>query len=150
VQKETDKADAISILARLEVALEEKINHIFELDRVLGQQILAVQQEMETEKTARDRIIQDLVGKLDAANRETGAAHQLAAGFARDLEQVRLQVQNTEANLANTNATLAAIRLELAATVMARDDRIREIADLQNTLSWRLTAPFRKIRRLFS
>src|SRR6187551_62717 len=43
LQKETDKADAISILGQAEHALEHKINYIVELDRVLNEKLAAAQ-----------------------------------------------------------------------------------------------------------
>ena len=88
LQKETDKADAISILGQAEHALEGKINYIVELDRVLNEKLTAARQAATAaapEITARDQIIQDLVQKLDLANREIGATHTLAGNYARDL-----------------------------------------------------------------
>lgn len=106
LQKETDKADAISILGQAEHALEGKINYIVELDRVLNEHLAAARAETAAAKAGsdeRDRIIQDLVQKLDAANRETGAAHALAGNYARDLAlaqealaRVRLKLEALE------------------------------------------------------
>jgi chromosome segregation ATPase len=96
LQKETDKADAISILGQAEHALESKINYIVELDRVLNEKLAAAQQAAAAggpEIAARDRIIQDLVEKLDKANREIGATHAMAGNYARDLAQAQETVQ---------------------------------------------------------
>lgn len=92
LQKETDKADAVSILGQAEHALEGKINYIVELDRVLNEKISAAQAALTVAQTGigdRDKIIQDLVQKLDAANREIGATHALAGGYARDLSHAQ-------------------------------------------------------------
>ncbi len=92
LQKETDKADAISILGQAEHALEGKINYIVELDRVLNEKLAAAQNAATAaapEIAARDQIIQDLVQKLDLANREIGATHALAGNYARDLAQAQ-------------------------------------------------------------
>lgn len=88
LQKETDKADAVSILGQAEHALEGKINYIVELDRVLNERLAGLRTELAAAQTGiadRDRIIQDLVQKLDTANRELGAAHAMAGNYLRDL-----------------------------------------------------------------
>ena len=88
LQKETDKADAVSILGQAEHALEGKINYIVELDRVLNERLAGLRAELAAAQTGiadRDRIIQDLVQKLDTANRELGAAHAMAGNYLRDL-----------------------------------------------------------------
>jgi len=153
MRKETEKTDALAILTRLEQVLEDKLNHIVELDRGLNEKIATLQEKLvaETgEKTARDQIINDLVQKLDAANREIGTVHTLAGNYARDLEQVRAQLQRTAAELAETQAGLAATQQHLASTTAARDALDREVTGMRAALSWRLTAPFRALRRLFS
>jgi hypothetical protein len=110
LQKETDKADAISLLGQAELVLEGKINYIFELDRVLNAQIADLRQSLAGAETshaalaaqlaaaqaahaadreARDAIAQDLVKKLDEANRALGAAHELAGRYAREAAEAR-------------------------------------------------------------
>lgn len=92
LQKETDKADAVSILGQAEHALEGKINYIVELDRLLNERLAALAATAtaaEAGNAERDRIIQDLVHKLDLANREAGAAHGLASNYARDLSHAQ-------------------------------------------------------------
>ena len=153
MRKETDKADAISILAELEHVLEDKINNIVELDRVLNEQITALKEKVAAgtaEKTARDQIINDLVLKLDAANKETGAAHTLAGNYSRDLAQAQAQLQRATTDLTETQTNLTATRQDLARTAAARDALDREVTGMRSALSWRLTAPFRALRRLFS
>jgi chromosome segregation ATPase len=164
LQKETDKADAVSILGQIEHVLEEKITYNFELDRMLNEKIAALQAGLAAQKTTHDQITQDLVQKLDAANREIGATHTMAAGYARDLAQTREQLQRTvqdlataRAQLADTQATLAQTRQDLGdtqaaqrATEDARAALAREIAAMRASFSWRLTAPLRALRRLLS
>lgn len=153
MRKETEKADAVSILAELELALEAKITHIVQLDQELNRQIAELKRQLagETaEKQARDGIIQDLVQKLDAANREIGTAHTLAGNYARDLARTREDLQRVTAGLGDTKAELAAVRQELAATAAARAALERQLGDMQATLSWRLTKPLRALRRMFS
>jgi chromosome segregation ATPase len=150
MQKETDKADAISILGQLEHHLEEKVNYIMELDRVLNARITAGEQALAAEKAARESVTQDLVGKLDTANREIGAAHELAAGFARDLAETKARLQTTTDELASCRQQLQATTQQLHATAEARSALDREISTMRRTLSWRLTKPFRSLRRLFS
>ena len=95
LQKETDKADAVSILGQAEHALESKINYIVELDRVLNEKIAAAcAGSGSAEIAARDQIIQDLVQKLDAANREIGATHTMAGNYARDLAHAQEALQH--------------------------------------------------------
>ena len=162
LQKETDKADAVSILGQVEHVLEEKINYIFELDRVLNERIAALKSEQAAQQTAHDRTTQDLVQRIDAANREIGATHTMAAGLARDLAQAREQLQRTEEDLAATRAqfattqtTLVQMRQELGgsqaaqrATEDARAALAREIAAMRASFSWKLTRPLRALRRL--
>ncbi|MDB6170206.1 MAG: hypothetical protein JWM88_3070 [Verrucomicrobia bacterium] len=103
LQKETDKADAISILGQAEHALESKINYIVELDRVLNEKLAAARQAAAagaTEIAARDQIIADLVTKLDQANREIGATHAMAGNHARDLAHAQEDVKQLTARLA--------------------------------------------------
>jgi chromosome segregation ATPase len=164
LQKETDKADAVSILGQVEHVLEEKINYIFALDRVLNEKIAGLQAGLAAQKATHDQITQDLVQKLDAANREIGATHTMAAGYARDLAQTREQLQRAEqdlttvrAQLTSTQATLAQTRQELRdtqtaqrTTEEARAALAREIATMRVSFSWKLTAPLRALRRLLS
>ena len=164
LQKETDKADAVSILGQVEHVLEEKINYIFALDRVLNEKIAGLQAGLAAQKATHDQITQDLVQKLDAANREIGATHTMAAGYARDLAQTREQLQRAEqdlttvrAQLTSTQATLAQTRQELRdtqtaqrTTEEARAALAREIATMRASFSWKLTAPLRALRRLLS
>lgn len=103
LQKETDKADAVSILGQAEHALEAKINYIVELDRVLNEKLaaaLARSSAAAPEIAARDQIIQDLVQKLDLANREIGATHAMAGNYARDLSHAQEALKRAEAKLA--------------------------------------------------
>ena len=162
LQKETDKADAVSILGQVEHVLEEKINYIFELDRVLNEKITALQAGRAAQEAAHGQITRDLVQKLDAANREIGATHTLAAGYARDLAQTREQLQRAEqdlvavrAQLASTQATLTQTRQELGGsqeahrtTEAARAGLAREIGAMRASFSWKLTRPLRALRRL--
>ena len=120
LQKETEKADAVSILGRVEHVLEEKINSLFELDRVLNERIAALQAALVAQKAAHDQIAQDLGQKLDAARRDLSAAQTMAAGYARDLTQTRDQLQRAE-------QALTAVRA---------------------SFSWKLTSPLRALRRL--
>ncbi|MBI2497635.1 MAG: hypothetical protein HYV75_06890 [Opitutae bacterium] len=158
--KETEKADAISILAELELALEAKITHIVALDQELNRQITVLKGQLagETaEKHARDKVIEDLVQKLDAANREIGSVHKLAGDYARDLAQAREQVQHlngeltaTQATLAGTQSMLTETRQQLAETAAARAALEHRVSGMEATLSWRLTKPFRALRRMLS
>ena len=164
LQKETDKADAVSILGQVEHVLEEKINYIFALDRVLNEKIAGLQAGLAAQKATHDQITQDLVQKLDAANREIGATHTMAAGYARDLAQTQEQLQRAEqdlttarSQLASTQATLVQVRQELAVTQSAqrateegRAGLAHEIATMRASFSWKLTRPLRALRRLLS
>ena len=152
MRKETEKIDALSILTRLEGVLEDKINHHVEREHGLNQKIATLQDKLAAEtgeKTARDQIINDLVQKLDAANREIGTVHTLAGDYARDLAQARAQLQRTATELTATQTSLAATQQDLASTTAARDALDREVTGMRAALTWRLTAPFRALRRLF-
>lgn len=142
LQKETDRFDALSLLGQLEHALEHKVNYIMDLDRALNARIAEVQQQLAAAEASAARTIADLVGRLDAANRELGSIHTLAAGYARDLAGARDELQRTAAQRDASIRDLAATREQLAAAVA-------EIGALRASLSWRLTRPFRALRRLF-
>ena len=61
--KETEKADLVSLLAQLELALEAKITHLVELDRELNRRLAEAEARAgaeSAEKEARDGIIRDL------------------------------------------------------------------------------------------
>jgi chromosome segregation ATPase len=153
MRKETEKADAVSILAELELALEAKITYLVRLDADLNRQLAELRRQLAgetSEKQARDTIIQDLVQKLDAANRELGAAHTLAGGYARDLAQARETLARVSGELAEHQGTLATTRQQLAETTAARDALAAKVRAMEATLSWRLTKPFRALRRMFS
>jgi hypothetical protein len=166
LQKETDKADAISILGQVELVLEGKINYIIELDRVLNAKLASVQREFsaaqlshEQDRAARDKIAQDLVAKLDEANRALGAAHAMAGNYARDasetgeklqaaLRQIAtLQGQLTAATaLANNlQQTLTTTQNQFAGCEAARTSAERRLAEIYDSFAWKITAPFRAL-----
>ncbi|HYC70233.1 MAG TPA: hypothetical protein VEB66_03440 [Opitutaceae bacterium] len=143
LQKETEKADAVSLLGQFEHALEQKVDHIVELDRALNARIRAAEAALAQAQAAHDRIAEDLVQRLDAANREIGRTHELAAGFARDLAGVRDELQRSAAALDET-------RRSLADTESSRAALARELAAVRASWSWRLTRPLRALGRIFS
>lgn len=143
LQKETEKADAISLLGQFEHALEGKVDHIVELDRVLNERIRAAETALAEAQAAHERITQDLVQRLDNANREIGRTHELAAGFARDLAGAREQLEQMKTTLEET-------RRKLAATESARAALEQELAAMRRSWSWRLTRPLRALRRTLS
>lgn len=137
LEKETDRLDAIAILGRVELVLEQKIDYIVQLDQALNARIgeltkeleqargLVAQQaaeitricaERDREYAARDAIIQDHVTRLDLANQEIGRAHNLAGGFARDLAHTRDALSGEQSAQQRTNAELAAVRAQLEST----------------------------------
>jgi chromosome segregation ATPase len=171
LRKDTEKTDALALLGKTSQVLEEKLAYILELDRVLNLKITELQRALgaeTTEKHARDRIIEDLVAKLDAANREIGATHTLAGNYARELAQTREQRQQDQnafaessraqaellaqrqAALEKTETDLRQTQQALATTTAALRAAEEQAAAMRATLSWRLTSPFRKLRRLFS
>jgi chromosome segregation ATPase len=147
--KETDKADAVSILGELEHQLELKVNYIFDLDRELNRQISGLRTQLANETASRDATIKDLVARLDAANREIGATHELAAKYARELSDSRERVAQTLADLTVTRTELDATNQRLRVTEAARAALDREATAMRRSWSWRLTRPFRAVRALF-
>ncbi len=169
LEKETDKADAIAILARVELVLEQKIDYITELDRALNAQIADLRARLasaENESKARDTIIQDLVAKLDAANQEISRMHGVAGDYARDLNltrealaresaelaRTRTELAARSATLAQTSDDLAATRARLADTERTLADRDADLAHERRRLNqifasalWRLGRPWRAL-----
>jgi len=155
--KETEKIDLTSLLGDLERRLEEKLNALQELDRGLNERLATLQQNSAGDRAARDRIIQDLVAKLDDANREIGATHDAAAGFSRGMVQAREQLQHSGQELSATRDALAKCQRELAAvqgqrdaTEAARTEVAARIMTIEASLSWKVMAPVRALRRLLA
>jgi len=161
LQKETDKADAVAILGQAELVLEGKINYIVELDRVLNERIAAAQQELAAARAAHEAVIADLVQKLDQTNRDLGAAHTLAANYARDaahaseklatitsaLERLNATQAETSAQLSAANADIESLRDRLDATSAARDDLQQKLTAIHRSFAWKITAPLRALSR---
>ena len=61
-----------------------------------------------------------------------------------------LVLGQTAAGLTETQTSLAATQQHLARTTATRDALDREVTGMRAALTWRLTAPFRALRRLFS
>jgi len=167
LQKETDKADAVSILGQAELVLEGKINYIFELDRVLNERITATQRELADARTAHESVTNDLVQKLDATNRALGDAHQLAAKYARDAAQTgeklaaaltsiqerEITLQRLEATVQERDSLSATLRSEIAelgrkltSALAAQTALEQQLAAIHESAVWKLTAPFRSKR----
>jgi chromosome segregation ATPase len=161
LQKETDKADAVSILGQAELVLEGKINYIFELDRVLNERIAAVQRELADARSAHEIIVTDLVQRLDQTNRALGDAHMLAASYAREAAELKEKLaatltsfQELESRNRETDARLAALHLEKTAldqkleTISAeKTDVERKLHAIHQSFFWKITAPFRSLGR---
>ncbi|HTO03667.1 MAG TPA: hypothetical protein VL069_08195 [Opitutus sp.] len=157
LQKETDKADAISILGQAELVLEGEINYIFELDRVLNERIASVQKELADSRAAHETITNDLVQKLDQANRALGDAHKLAARYAQEaaearekivsvtssLNQVEAAHQTAESKLASVHAEKDALITKLTELTASKTSLEHELAGIHRSFAWKITAPFR-------
>jgi len=164
LQKETDKADAVSILGRAELVLEGKINYIFELDRVLNERLAAAQKELSDARTAHQSITDDLVQKLDATNRALGDAHQLAAKYARDAaqageklsaalgsaQQLESTLQRLEKEIQGRDASSSALRAEnadlgqkLKAALEVQGSLEKRLTAIHQSLAWKIMSPFR-------
>jgi chromosome segregation ATPase len=146
--KETDKADAVTILGKVELVLEEKINYIAELDRALNDEIKAAKRDLaaaqETAKTVgqtheaqvRDaqRVLQDHVDRLEAANQEISRMHGVAGGFARDLAQTRETLATSTKDLAETRGALTATLQKLATSEQTLADTRVKLAQTEEHL----------------
>lgn len=161
LQKETDKADAVSILGQAELVLEGKINYIFELDRVLNERIAQIKQELSANRAAHETITADLVQKLDQANRELGATHALAGNYAREAAETREKLTATlasferlaadktatEAKLSAARAAHDALETKLAATSANKAALEQKLAAIHRSFAWKITAPLRALFR---
>jgi chromosome segregation ATPase len=164
LQKETDQADAVSILGQAELVLEGKINYIFELDRVLNERLAAAQKELSDTREAHQSITDDLVQKLDATNRALGDAHQLAAKYARDAAQTGEKlaaaltaikqrdgtIQLLEAALLDGDASATSLREEnvdlsqkLEAALDTQRGLEKRLTAIHQSFAWKITSPFR-------
>jgi hypothetical protein len=161
LQKETDKADAVALLGQAELVLESRINYIFELDRILNQRIAALERELSETRSANESVVNDLVAKLDSVNRELGAAHSLAAGYAREAAETREQLAATttaldqskvshagsESALATTRSELRTTQSQLASTVVERAGLQRRLHEIHQSTWWKLGSLFRPKNR---
>lgn len=176
LEKETEKADAVAILGQVELVLEQKINYITELDRALNAQIAGVRARLESterENQAHATSIQELLAKLDAANKEVTRMHGVAGDYARDLahtrealnvesathQQTRAQLSATSTELASTGQTLATTQSDLAATRGQLEDTQRKLEQTHTELAherhrlnkifrsalWKLGRPWRAL-----
>ena len=159
LQKETDKADAVSILGQAELVLEGKINYIFELDRVLNERIASIQKELADSRAAHEIITADLVQKLDQANRALGDAHKLAARYAQEAAEAREKVasitsslhqtetahQSAESKLDSVHAEKNALVEKLTELTASKASLEDELACIHRSVAWKMTAPFRAI-----
>lgn len=166
LQKETDKADAVALLGQAELVLEQKINHLMELDRVLNLRIRELESENETgrqtqatgeaelakarsELATRVSEVQDLVAKLDQANRELGDTHALAGRLTVDLnaaenradslvaeqETIRAEHQRLLESSQSLASELVVAREEFADANRQLDRRRDEIEQLEQSLA---------------
>lgn len=164
--KETDKADAVALLGQAELLLEGKINYVFELDRALNAQIAALQQELATarleyaaDRAARDQIAQDLVQKLDQANRALGEAHTLAGGYAkeaaetaaklqaslRQTETLREELESWRGRADQAQAGAERIQQKLETVEAEHRALARELSAIRDSFAWKLTKPLRAV-----
>jgi hypothetical protein len=160
LQKETDKADAVALLGQAELVLESRINYIFELDRILNQRIAALERELSETRSANESVVNDLVAK-HSVNRELGAAHSLAAGYAREAAETREQLAATttaldqskvshagsESALATTRSELRTTQSQLASTVVERAGLQRRLHEIHQSTWWKLGSLFRPKNR---
>ena len=161
LQKETDKADALSILGQAELVLEGKINYIFELDRVLNERIASIQAELAAARSTHATITEDLVQKLDQIHRDLGATHTLAGTYARDaslaqekltatlaeLHQLQLEHADTKSQLAAAMDQQSKLQNNLDATAAAKGALEKDLASIHRSFAWKLIAPFRSSKR---
>lgn len=146
--RQTDHADAISLLGQAELQLEGKIEYILNLDHSLnarikeledecdrkseeidrrGEVIAAAEARDKKNREERDAIISDLSERLETANQEIGKAHELA----RDIDQDRAAkidlLNKTEAQLTESRASLEAVQGE-------RESAHRDISGLKQEI----------------
>ena len=157
LQKETDKADAVSLLGRAELLLESKINYIFDLDRVLNEKIGQLTAQLAEERATHENITRELVEKLDQTNRDLSAAHQLARNYAREVAETKELLASAAAARVQFEATHAQIKTELAAVrgeltscqstleaiSLVKTALERELDAIHHSFAWKISAPFR-------
>jgi chromosome segregation ATPase len=160
LRRETDKADAVSLLGRAELLLESKINYIFELDRALNAQIATLEVSLAEANSAHAAITGDLVNKLDQVNKQLSAAHELAASHARAtaetqdrlnvathaLHQLQAQHAQLQKESAATSTTLAACEAARAEASAAHAALEKKLHTIRTSFAWKISAPFRLFR----
>lgn len=148
LEKETDKADAIAILARVELVLEQKIDYITELDRLLNAQISDLRAQLEASRNeARDcaRAAAELSVRL-------GNSPAPANPSAPALEQTRAAASAVASAFEQRTRELADTRAQLDQTARKLAERDHELAVERHRLNkvfrsslWRLGRPWRAL-----
>lgn len=141
LEKETDKADALSILGRMELQLEQKMNRISELEAAHARQIAEARdrlQSAEADTQAKESSIQSLTAQLAAARHETTEQRSVTEELARNLA------------LAKHSLVVTTDRLEQSTTALARSEALLAATQGQlNTIFasglWRVGRPWRAI-----
>ncbi|MCF3652092.1 hypothetical protein [Synoicihabitans lomoniglobus] len=158
ISKETDRADAVALLGRAELVLEEKIGYIVTLDHALSARIRELETECEEKKAEidrrekvikranatdernraeRDAIIVELSERLESANQATSKAHELARDFAAKLDATQQKLKQTTLELVTSESKCGQVAAELEIT-----------HDRTNELTTKLSAERDKINKL--
>jgi chromosome segregation ATPase len=141
LERETDKADALSILGRLELQLEQKIDRITLLQTEHAQEIEEARvrlQSAELDRQASEAVIQNLSDQLASARQEITRIQATANDVAQQLVVADQSNISKEDRLRQWAAALAETEAQLA---MAR----RQLNTIFTSRLWRLGRPWRAI-----
>jgi hypothetical protein len=148
LEKETAKADAIAILARVELVLEQKIDYITELDRLLNAQIADLRRQLESSR-AETRACADAVAALAS---RLAVAPPTAASSSTPLAQTEAAVSSLAAAFDQRTRELADTRAQLDHTARTLAERDHALALERHRLNkifrsslWRLGRPWRAL-----
>jgi hypothetical protein len=143
---------------RQSIALRPLARDQFSYDRVINDIVTllestsAVRPSVERASTVgyiqAHKTIRDFGVGYHASRRQLASPDEEITRLSTELTLKQTHVVNLESIVASHEATITGLTLHLDDVIAARDANSRDVANLTNTLSWKITAPLRRIRAL--
>jgi hypothetical protein len=134
LEKETEQADAVAVLGKLELVLEEKLNSLAALQTAHAKQI----EERERDLRVRDMETRELTAKLASSSEEISRLHKL-------LDEQKRAHDGAQQTLAATTTQLDVTRAQLAEAETALAKVRRQLTQVLNSGWWKLGRPWRAL-----
>lgn len=141
LEKETEKADAVSILGKLELVLEQKVNLIGDLQATHAGQLSALREQLLTSEAsgaAKDAAIREFSSRLATAQLEIAQFRSASETQARDLSL------NQQA-LADAHARIEQLTTQLARSEESLTRARGQLAKILRSGWWKMGRPWRAV-----